>query len=179
MSYVKTEWINDQTPLNATNLNHIEDGIEAVPVDASVGRSSIVTKTSNIVGDVDRTNIANAPFSTALGSRIVIGANASESGAFGGDIHIDGENSYGFGYRVYGFRNQNLIGGYHIGSNAKESLVYGNEIVVDCDRLHVDDNPRHDVFIPSDTEANRLSRYLMVFGNDHTVGATALSDLIV
>ena len=27
MSYVKTEWINDQTPLNADNMNHIEEGI--------------------------------------------------------------------------------------------------------------------------------------------------------
>ena len=26
--YVKTNWINDKTKLNADNLNHIEDGIE-------------------------------------------------------------------------------------------------------------------------------------------------------
>lgn len=27
MAYQKTNWVNDQTPLNATNMNHIEDGI--------------------------------------------------------------------------------------------------------------------------------------------------------
>lgn len=27
MAYTKTNWINDQTPLNATNMNHIEQGI--------------------------------------------------------------------------------------------------------------------------------------------------------
>lgn len=29
MAYVKTTWINNTTALNATNMNHIEDGIEA------------------------------------------------------------------------------------------------------------------------------------------------------
>lgn len=28
MSYVKTNWVNDETELNPTNMNHIEDGIE-------------------------------------------------------------------------------------------------------------------------------------------------------
>ena len=28
MSYVKTNWVNDSTELNAENMNHIEDGIE-------------------------------------------------------------------------------------------------------------------------------------------------------
>ena len=30
MSYIKTTWVNGVTPINATNLNHIEDGIEGV-----------------------------------------------------------------------------------------------------------------------------------------------------
>lgn len=30
MAYTKTTWVNGQTPINATNLNHIEDGIESV-----------------------------------------------------------------------------------------------------------------------------------------------------
>ena len=33
MSYTKTNWVNGQTPLNATNMNNIENGIEsATPV---------------------------------------------------------------------------------------------------------------------------------------------------
>lgn len=30
MAYTKTNWVNGTTPINATNLNHIEDGIESV-----------------------------------------------------------------------------------------------------------------------------------------------------
>lgn len=36
MAYEKTHWVNEETPLNAENLNKIEDGIEAVQVDARV-----------------------------------------------------------------------------------------------------------------------------------------------
>ena len=153
--------------------------VNGLPVIKSTGRSSVKTITENVDGDVDRTNTAAGPFSVTFGSRNTTGQNASESGAFGGDVHIVGENTYGFGYRVYGYRNQNLIGGYHIGSNAKESFIYGNEINVDCDRSPVDGNPKHDVFVPSDTAEGDLSKYLMVFGNDHNVGYQALSDLIV
>ena len=30
MAYTKTAWVNNTTPINSTNLNHIEDGIEDV-----------------------------------------------------------------------------------------------------------------------------------------------------
>ena len=30
MAYTKTNWVNNTTPINSTNLNHIEDGIEDV-----------------------------------------------------------------------------------------------------------------------------------------------------
>lgn len=36
LAYTKTTWTNDVTPLNATNLNHMEDGIEAASLDDSV-----------------------------------------------------------------------------------------------------------------------------------------------
>ena len=29
-SYIKTNWVNNVTKLNADNMNHIEDGIEAI-----------------------------------------------------------------------------------------------------------------------------------------------------
>lgn len=28
MAYTRTTWVNEETPLNADNLNNIEDGIE-------------------------------------------------------------------------------------------------------------------------------------------------------
>lgn len=40
MAYTRTTWVNEETPLNADNLNNIEDGIEElqddVEIDASV-----------------------------------------------------------------------------------------------------------------------------------------------
>ena len=39
MAYVKTTWIDDVTPLSATNLNNIETGIEQL----SVGLAGIIT----------------------------------------------------------------------------------------------------------------------------------------
>lgn len=35
MSYERKIWVNNQTKLNATNMNHIEEGIESASVDAS------------------------------------------------------------------------------------------------------------------------------------------------
>lgn len=34
--YVKTNWINEETPLNATNLNKMEQGIYDASVDPAV-----------------------------------------------------------------------------------------------------------------------------------------------
>lgn len=34
--YRKTNWINDTTKLNATNMNHIEDGIETVDIKSTI-----------------------------------------------------------------------------------------------------------------------------------------------
>lgn len=48
IEYTKTTWVNDVTPVNETNMNNIENGIEAV-VDA--------------VNNVSITNITSVPFS--------------------------------------------------------------------------------------------------------------------
>lgn len=36
LAYTPTTWVNETTPLNATNLNHMEAGIEAASLDSSV-----------------------------------------------------------------------------------------------------------------------------------------------
>lgn len=36
MAYVRVNWENEVTPLNATNLNRMEDGIEATVIDDAV-----------------------------------------------------------------------------------------------------------------------------------------------
>ena len=143
-----------------------------MPVANSTGKDSVINTTTD--DDVSRANIAGGAYSVAFGSRNVIGSSASESGAFGGDIHINAENTYGFGYHVWAHSNQNLLGGYDIGSNAKESLIFGNTIGVDCTH-----NSSTHTWTANSTAESDKSKYLMVFGDHHTVGSKALSNLIV
>lgn len=49
MAYNKTVWVNDSTPaINATNLNNIENGIEALDNTSTSMAGSIATNTTNI-----------------------------------------------------------------------------------------------------------------------------------
>lgn len=36
MAYSRVTWVNEETPLNANNLNRMEDGIEATVIDPLV-----------------------------------------------------------------------------------------------------------------------------------------------
>ena len=123
---------------------------------------------------IDRRNYNEADYAFLFGERSHIYSTASGSGAFGGVINLYGENSYGFGYRIFGFQNQGFSGGSRIGNNAKESLIYGNTINVDC-TWH--DNTK--TYTKNSTSDANLSKYLMIFGDSHNIGALCLSDLIV
>jgi len=49
MAYEKQHWINDVTPLNASRMNHIEDGIEdahSVVPENEGANGYVLTKTS-------------------------------------------------------------------------------------------------------------------------------------
>lgn len=50
MSYVKTNWQNGVTALNAQNMNHIEDGIAAN--DANI--TNVNTRVNNVKNDVQQ-----------------------------------------------------------------------------------------------------------------------------
>ena len=52
MAYSKTTWVQEETPLNATNMNHIEDGIATADTNAS----SALTATAKIA-DVTKPEI--------------------------------------------------------------------------------------------------------------------------
>lgn len=49
ISYIKTNWVNNVTKLNADNMNHIENGIEAIDEDlkTKLDKSDIVQTTGN------------------------------------------------------------------------------------------------------------------------------------
>lgn len=36
MAYTRVTWVNEETPLNAANMNRMEDGIEATVIDDEV-----------------------------------------------------------------------------------------------------------------------------------------------
>lgn len=50
MAYTKTTWVNDVTPANATNMNNIENGIEANDIALSNIKDYIIESGSNTNG---------------------------------------------------------------------------------------------------------------------------------
>lgn len=62
MAYVKTKWKNDVTKLNATNMNHIEDGI--YNNDQAIAELS--TKTTEIEGSLQKIEGSLSDLSTAV-----------------------------------------------------------------------------------------------------------------
>ena len=126
--------------------------------------------------DPEKVNIVRGDYSSAFGTRNLIDTNASESSAFGGIINIYSENSFGAGYRVFIFRNQNFAGGYVIGSNAKESIIWGNTINIDCTPVYESNKIKR--FIQNSEQEQResddLSKYLAVFGEGHNIGYKVL-----
>ena len=48
MAYTKTNWVNGQTPINATNLNHIEDGIESVEQEIPEVKNTQTSSTTKV-----------------------------------------------------------------------------------------------------------------------------------
>ena len=132
------------------------------------GVDNIVQK----ISDSSRLNHCYANYAFILGERSIIASGASGSGAFGGDIHISGENTYGLGYHVYNFVNQSLTGGYDVGNTAKESIIWGNTIGIDC--THGNEHTWSD----SSTDYDHLCKYMAVFGSNLTVGKAGQGSLI-
>ena len=50
MAYIKTNWVNNETPINATNLNKMEEGIEAANTEAT-------TSTAGLMSASDKTKL--------------------------------------------------------------------------------------------------------------------------
>lgn len=66
MSYIKTNWQNkpnQSTPINAANLNHIEDGIYDVSTSIGDLNNLNTTEKSNIIGAINEINTKTIPIS--------------------------------------------------------------------------------------------------------------------
>ena len=70
-SYNKTTWVNNQTPVNASNMNHLEDAVYE-------NREQIITNESNISGLDLRLDTAEGKISVLEEDRIIANANISD-----------------------------------------------------------------------------------------------------
>lgn len=87
MSYIKTNWQNkpnQSTPINAANLNHIEDGIYDVSTSIGDLDNLNTTEKSDIIGAINEINTKTIPISrggtgatTASGARTNLGFSTS------------------------------------------------------------------------------------------------------
>ena len=90
ISYTKTNWVNNVTKLNADNMNHIENGIEALDV-------ALNTKAS--VAYVDNA-IASSVVSPTVETETIAGGTkvtiTDKDGAHEFDVMngVDGESAY-------------------------------------------------------------------------------------
>ena len=53
ISYTKTNWVNNVTKLNADNMNHIENGIEAATDEINALKSDITDLQTALIGVSD------------------------------------------------------------------------------------------------------------------------------
>lgn len=58
ISYTKTNWVNNVTKLNADNMNHIEDGIEAL--DLALNTKASVDYVDNAISNAITTALNTA-----------------------------------------------------------------------------------------------------------------------
>ena len=53
LNYQKTNWVNNETKLNADNMNHIEDGIKNASDEVNVLKSDITDLQTALIGVSD------------------------------------------------------------------------------------------------------------------------------
>ena len=97
ISYTKTNWVNNVTKLNADNMNHIENGIEAATVEINTLNGDLANKAS--IDYVDNA-IASSAVSPTVETEAIIGGTkvtiTDKDGAHEFDVMngVDGESAY-------------------------------------------------------------------------------------
>lgn len=147
------------------------------------------------ISDSQRVNENQANFAFLFGERSKIRPGASGSGAFGGkitigdgilrykndsgepeDAYYGGENSYGFGYKVWVYGKQLFAGGYNVTAYARESLVWGDNITINCNPSKVnsgDNNSTNNVGVAVLGRGITIGYggdAFMVTGKQHSIG---------
>ena len=194
MSYVKTIWADNQTPLSAENLNHIEDGIEQnsqdiddSPFIKSFGRDSFVQKTVNLPDDVDshgnpidRTNYAYGAFSGAFGSRNLVDEYSSETITSGGKNKVySTEDASIYGYdNTVDHSHQSIVGGYHNNIKASESAIFGDNNEVNGNISSGKTDTRKILVSGMSNSVGHGSQHDIIYGEHNTAGANLRHSII-
>ena len=91
MSYVKTIWVNDETPVNADNMNNIENGIEQNELDISTLENNKLSKVST-TSTLDKIYVKQADGTQAMYDVIKQGSSAPTTSTvadFVGQMYLD------------------------------------------------------------------------------------------
>lgn len=140
MAYVKTNWQNGVTPVNADNMNHIENGIKNAS-DAITGETEVV-KTFKVWGpnataaeDGDIATELNSGYYDKSGNRVSTGTFGCTVPliAISKDATIYAYNLYDFeaGYAITFFNSSEVVIGGVGGTGNTSTRITGNQTVPD------------------------------------------------
>ena len=97
LNYQKTNWVNNVTKLNADNMNHIENGIEAATVEINTLNGDLANKAST---DYVDNAIASSVVSPTVETETIAGGTkvtiTDKDGAHEFNVMngVDGESAY-------------------------------------------------------------------------------------
>ena len=69
VTYNKTNWVNDVTPLDANNMNNIENGIENLVNEFNAGSGSTITVDREL-SETSKNPVQNKTIKAALGDKV-------------------------------------------------------------------------------------------------------------
>ena len=111
MAYTKTEWVNGETPINESNLNNIENGIEALQpniITAIVGENITFSSTTTIndLSLVEHSKVGSA--FTLENGKITVGSEVNNV-RLSGQIRVTNRSSANGVYNIYIYKNDEIV----------------------------------------------------------------------
>lgn len=129
MSYIKTNWQNkpnQSTPINAANLNHIEDGIYDVSTSIGDLNNLNTTEKSNIIGAINEVNSKTIPISQGGTGATTSSSAISNLGVSGTVLYSNESGTTGTITLIQPYTNFVRIGVYAQGQYDNDAIY--NEI---------------------------------------------------
>lgn len=125
MSYIKTNWQNkpnQSTPINAANLNHIEDGIYDVSTSIGDLNNLNTTEKSNIIGAINEINTKTIPISQGGTGATTSSSAISKLGVSGTVLYSNESGTTGTITLSKPYTNFSRIGVYAKGQYDNDSI---------------------------------------------------------